>query len=168
MPAHASPADVAAAIFEALQRRDLDAVGELQHDEVEDDFIAIGVYRGRQAVRGFFEELFAAMPDGAPMPERILEDGEYATVQWRIEGTFSGSPFQGVRATGRHVEVRGVDVMHIVDGRLLDNVIYWDNLSFARQIGLLPGAGSAGDRALTTAFNLQTDLRSRLRRVLKG
>lgn len=166
MPSPGSPAEVAAAIFEALQRRDLDAVGALQHDGVVDDFIAVGVYRGRQAVRGFFEELFAAMPQGAPTPERILEDGEYATVQWRMEGTFSGDPFQGVRATGRHVDVRGVDVMHIVDGRLLDNTIYWDHLSFARQVGLLPGAGSRGDRALTAAFNIQTDLRSRLRHVL--
>lgn len=167
MQSPSSPADVAAAIFEALQRRDLDAVGRLQHEEVVDDFVAIGVYRGRQAVRAFFEELFSALPDGTPTPERILADGEYATVQWRIAGTFTGGPFQGVHATGRHLELRGVDVMHIVDGRLLDNTIYYDGLSFARQIGLLPSAGSRGDRALTAAFNAQTDLRSKIPPLLR-
>lgn len=162
MQSPSSPAEVAAAIFEALQRRDLDAVGRLQHDGVVDDFVAIGVYRGRQAVRVFFEELFSALPDGTPEPERILADGEFATVQWRIAGTFSGGPFQGVHATGRRLELRGVDVMHVIDGRLLDNTIYYDGLSFARQIGLLPSAGSRGDRALTAVFNAQTDLRSKL------
>jgi steroid delta-isomerase-like uncharacterized protein len=157
-----SPAEVAAGIFEALQRRDLDAVAALQHDDIVDDFVAVGVYRGKAAVRGFFEELFAAVPDLTLTPERILGAADHATVQWRITGTFSGGPFQGVHATGRRVELRGVDVMHLVDGLLVDNVIYYDGLSFARQIGMLPAAASRGDRAMTTAFNAATDLRSKL------
>ena len=157
-----SPADVAATIFDSLQRRDLDAVARLQHDDVEDDFVAIGVYRGKPAVRDFFEELFAAVPDLTFTPVRILADGEHATVQWRVTGTFSGGPFQGVHATGRRVELKGVDVMHIVDGLLVDNTIYYDGLSFARQIGMLPSSGSRGDRAMTTAFNAQTDVRRKL------
>jgi steroid delta-isomerase-like uncharacterized protein len=159
-----SAADVAASIFAALQRRDLDAVGALQHDDIVDDFVAVGVYRGKAEVRGFFEELFAAVPDVNLTPERILATSDHATVQWRISGTFSGSPFQGVHATGRRVELRGVDVMHVVDGLLVDNVIYYDGLSFARQIGMLPNAASRGDLAMTTAFNAVTDLRSKLPR----
>ena len=81
-----SPAEVAKAIFDSLQRRDLDAVAKLQHDDIEDDFVAVGVYRGKPAVRGFFEELFAAVPDFTLTPQRILSDGEHATVQWRITG----------------------------------------------------------------------------------
>jgi steroid delta-isomerase-like uncharacterized protein len=157
-----SPAEVAAGIFEALQRRDLDAVARLQHDGVEDDFVAVGVFRGKPAVRAFFEELFAAVPDLTFTVHRILADRDYATVQWRVTGTFSGGPFQGVHATGRRVELMGVDVMHILDGLLVDNTIYYDGLSFARQIGMLPGAGSRGDRAMVAAFNAQTDLRGKL------
>ena len=162
MPPTPSPADVAAGIFEALQQRDLDAVATLQHDDIVDDFVAVGVYRGKAGVRGFFEELFAAVPDLTLTPQRILDAGDHAIVQWRLTGTFSGGPFQGVRATGRRVELRGVDVMHIVDGLLVDNVIYYDGLSFARQIGMLPAAASRGDRAMTAAFNAATDLRSKL------
>ena len=99
-----SPAEVAADIFDALQRRDLDAVASLQHDDVEDDFVAVGVYRGKPAVRGFFEELFAAVPDFTLTAERILADGDHATVQWRITATFSGGPFLGVHATGRQID----------------------------------------------------------------
>jgi ketosteroid isomerase-like protein len=158
----ASVAEVAEAIFDSLQRRDLDAVARLQHNDIEDDLVAVGVYRGKPAVRGFFEELFAAVPHFTLTPERILADGEHATVQWRITGRFSGGPLQGVRATGRWVDLRGVDVMHVVDGLLVDNTIYFDMLSFARQIGMLPSAGSRGDRAMTAAFNAQTGLRGKL------
>lgn len=157
-----SPAQVAAGIFEALQRRDLDAVGLLQRQDVVDDFVAVGVFRGRPEVRGFFEELFEAVPDFTLTPERILADGPYATVQWLLTGTFTGGPFQGVHATGRPVELRGVDLMHVVDGLLVDNTIYYDGLSFVRQIGMLPAAGSRGDRAMTAVFNAQTDLRAKL------
>lgn len=162
MESPVSPADVAAGIFEAVQRRDLDAFARLQHDDVEDDFVAVGVYRGKAAVRMFFEELFAAVPDLHLTPDRILADGDHATVQWQITGTFSGGPFQGVRATGRRIELKGVDVMHIVDGLLVDNTIYYDGLSFARQIGMLPSAGSRGDRAMTAAFNATTAARGKL------
>ena len=162
MASPSSSADVATAIFEALQRRDLDAVRRLQHDETVSYFVELGVSRDGQGVRAFFEELFAAIPDGSPTPERILADGDYAVVQWRVAGTFSGGPFHGIHATGGRVELRGVDVMHIVDGRLLDNTIYTDGLSFVRQIGLLSPAGSRTDRVLTAAFNAKTDLRSKL------
>jgi predicted ester cyclase len=86
------------------------------HDDGEDDFVAVGVYRGKPAVRAFFEELFAAVPDLTFTVRRILADRDYATVQWRVTGRFSGGPFRGVHATGRRVELKGVDVMHIVDG----------------------------------------------------
>jgi len=157
-----SPAEVAAGIFESFQRRDLDAVARMQHDDIEEDFVAVGVYRGKPAVRAFFEELFAAVPDLIMTLDRILADGVHATVQWHITGTFSGGPFQGVHATGRRIELKGVDVMHIVDGLLVDNTIYYDGLSFARQSGMLPSAGSRGDRAMTAAFNAQTDIRGKL------
>jgi hypothetical protein len=102
MPSPSSPADVAARIFEALQRRE------------------------------------------------------------RLVGTFSGEPFQGVHATGRRLDLRGVDAMHIVDGLLVDNVICYDGMSFASQIGMVPSAGSMGYRALTAAFNAQTAVRNKL------
>ncbi len=157
-----SPAEVAAGIFDALQRRDLDAVAQLQHDDVVEDFVVLGVFRGKLAVRSYFEELFAAVPDLALTPDRIVADGDHAAVPWRFSGTFSGGSFQGIHATGRRVELRGVDVMHIVDGLLIENTIYYDGLSFARQIGMLPRAASRGDRAMTAAFNAATDLRSTL------
>jgi steroid delta-isomerase-like uncharacterized protein len=164
LQAPTSPSAVATAIFDAINRRDLDAMGALDHPDVVDDFVAIGVFRGVHGVRGFFDELLGAFPDIHLEIEHITEDDGHAVVQWRAVGTFTGTPFQGIHATGRSVELRGCDVMRVEDGRLRYNTIYYDGLGFARQVGMLPRQGTAADKAMTVAFNAGTDVRSRIRR----
>jgi hypothetical protein len=56
-----------------------------------------------------------------------------------------------------------MDLIHVEDGRIAGNNVYYDQLAFARQIGMLPPEGSFGDRFMTGAFNLVTKARSRLR-----
>lgn len=157
-----SPSSVANQIFDALKGQDLDAVMALEHPDVVDDFVVLGRLEGRQAVRDFFSGLFAAFPDFRIEMLDVVGDDTRAVVQWHAHGTFTGAPFQGIHATGRSVDLRGCDVMTFDEGRLRSNTIYYDGLTFARQIGLLPREGSAADRAITAAFNAGTDVRARL------
>ncbi|HWT80587.1 MAG TPA: hypothetical protein VN648_17520, partial [Candidatus Methylomirabilis sp.] len=60
------------------------------------------------------------------------------------------------------VEIRGIDVMEIDDGTVRHNTIYYDGAAFARQVGLLPKAGTTMDRAMLSVFNAATRLRKRL------
>jgi steroid delta-isomerase-like uncharacterized protein len=158
-----SPAEAARSLFECLARRDLDGVGELQHDDVVDDFVAVGILRGKADVRRFFEELFAAFPDLRLETRRITAAGDVAVVEWETHGTFTGTPFQGVEATGKPVQLRGVDCMRFEDGKLRENVIYYDGAGFARDIGLLPAMGTIAEKGVTAAFNAFT----RARRILQ-
>ena len=75
-----------------------------------------------------------------------------------MRGTFNGAPFQGIRASGRRVEIQGVDVIEVRDGLQFRNSIYYDGASFARQVGMLPPLGSRADRALLALFNARTRL----------
>lgn len=159
-----SPTHLAREMFSLLARHDLDALQSYHHPDVVQDFVPIGTYRGRAALRGFFTELLAAFPDFAMEVLDMTEDGDRVAAQWRISGTFTGTAFQGIHATGKHAELRGCDVMRFEDGMLRENVVYYDGLAFARQIGLLPREGSAADKAMTAAFNAGTDMRSRLHR----
>ena len=160
----ATPREVAIAIFDALNRHDLDTVMALDHTDVVDDFVAVGVFDGALAVRAFFTEIFAAMPDFALEVLGLVCDDEHAVVQWRATGTFTGTPFRGIHATGRNIELRGVDVMRFEQGKLKHNTIYYDGLAFARHIGMLPREGSLPDKAMTAAFNARTDVIGKLRR----
>lgn len=157
------PAQLAHGLFEALNRRDVDALRVLDAPDVVDDFVAIGVFTGVEAVVGFFQELFAAMPDFHIEVVDVTAEGDTAVVQWRASGTFTGGPFQGIHATHRPVALRGVDVMRFEAGLLKHNTIYYDGLAFARQVGLLPADQSRPDRVLQAAFNARTDALARVR-----
>lgn len=159
----ASSTELARVIFEGLARHDVGIIDRVDHPDVVDDFIAIGVMRGVGEVRALFEEIFAAMPDFDIRVDNIVGDGEHAVVQWTATGTFTGTPFQGIHATGRRVSLRGCDVMRFEGGLLRHNTIHYDGLAFARDIGLLPRKGSTADRAMTAAFNMSSDLRARVR-----
>ncbi|ARG62542.1 hypothetical protein B1T45_15865, partial [Mycobacterium kansasii] len=77
----------------------------------------------------------------------------------------TGSPFQGIEATGRRVEIRGCDVIQLAsDGRVASNTVYYDGAGFARQIGMLPTMGTRADRLVTRGFNAITRLRRRIGR----
>ena len=157
-----TPADVARAIFDALGKKQLDdAMAYVAEDSV-DDFVAIGRFEGKPAIRQFFEELLTAFPTFEVAVERIVGDDTTAVTQWKASGDFTGEPFQGVEPTGRYVEIRGIDVMEIGDGMVRHNTIYYDGAAFARQVGLLPKAGTTMDRAMLGAFNAATRLRKRL------
>ena len=163
-----TPVEVASQILDAVRRHDLDTMRSLSHPDVVDDFVAVGEFRGVTAAHGFFAEVFGAFPDFDLEVVNLVGDAEQAVAQWHATGTFTGSPFQGVHATGRPVELRGCDVMRVEDGKLKQNTIYYDGLGFARQIGLLPKRGSAGDKAMTAAFNAGVDVWARVRQPAKA
>jgi len=102
-------------------------------------------------------EVGAALEREGPI---VVAADDVATVEWTMRGTFSGGSFQGIRATGKPIEIEGVDVVEVREGLQYRNSIYYDGASFARQIGMLPPLGSLGDRTLLALFNA----RSRIRR----
>lgn len=121
----------------------------------------------REEVVTWFQGLFDAVPDLHMEVEDVAIAGdpgrERVTVRWRMTGTFSGAPYLGIEPTGRSIDLRGMDLIDIEDGRVAGNNIYYDQLAFARQIGMLPAGGSLGDRLMTRAFNLVTKGRAKVR-----
>lgn len=155
-------------IFRRLfDERDLSDPGAYWTDDSVDHFLAAGEpVRGAAALAEWFGALFAAVPDWTLVIDNVVDDGaDQVVVQWTGAGTFTGTPFLGLEATGKRVEIRGCDVIRFDgDGRILTNTIYYDGAAFARQIGMLPAAGSRADRLVTEAFNAVTRLRRKLRR----
>ncbi len=149
--------------FGAVARRDPDAAASHWHAQGVDDLVPLGPLRGPGAVRSFFSELFAAVPDLEFVVTQMVIDAQGATVQWRMRGTFDGGAFQGIEPTGRAIDLRGCDCVEVDDdGLITGNVAYYDGAAFARQVGMLPAQDSGADRAMRTGFNTVTRLRSAL------
>src|SRR4051795_5885697 len=147
------------AYYEAMDNRDVDAMLALWAEDGVEDIVPIGVVRGRDELRAFLSELFAAMPDARTTITRVIAGEQDCAVEWRLEGTFTGSPFMGLEPTGSRVELREVSVVELKDGEITGITAYFDGASYARQIRLLPPDGSGVDRAMKGAFNTVTKVR---------
>jgi steroid delta-isomerase-like uncharacterized protein len=154
--------------FDAFARRDAHGIGEHYREDCVVDIVPIGVYRGRQAIVGFFQEVFAAVPDLETTVTRLVAGETQAAVEWRMQGHFTGAPFQGIDPTGKHVELRGLDLLEIEDGETVSNTAYYDGAAFARQVGMLPPEGSGAERTMKTAFNAVTKVRKTLAERTSG
>jgi steroid delta-isomerase-like uncharacterized protein len=121
--------------------------------------------RGPADVRAFTSAMWRAMPDmrfSEPHGFAGDPDGDYAAVEWRMTATFSG-PLDppGFAPTGNRVEVDGVDVFEMRDGRIARLVTQYDAMGVARQTGVLPPRGSRAERAAARLQRATARLRRR-------
>lgn len=148
--------------FETLNTHTVEPLREFWTDETVERF-PDATYVGSAQIAAFFESLFAAVPDLRIEPLTIAEDGEHVFVQWRLTGHHTGTPFQGIEATGKRLEIDGIDHFVIRDRKVASNFVVFDQMQFARAIGLMPPDGSAADKGLKKAFNAKTKLLRRRR-----
>src|SRR5579862_5908430 len=158
-----SVTEVAQRYFAALAARDIEAAAACWAPGGVDRFVGQQELVAPEGVRAYFSELFAAFPDMTLEVIDLTPDGDRVAVRWRARGTFAGpARFQGYEPTGAAVEVEGCDVL-TVDGRqVVHNDAYLDSGALARQLGLLPGAGSPAQARLTRLANLRTRVLTRL------
>jgi steroid delta-isomerase-like uncharacterized protein len=160
---------VVASYFEALNRRDAAAAAEYLDPDVVEEITGVGILRGPDEVRRFFEGMFKAAPDMEVLIDRTVSEGDTDVVQWRMNGTFTGGPlFNGVQATGGRLQLRGCDVIDVRDGKIVRNTAYQDGIELARTLGMMPPQDSPAEKAMIAAFNGATKLRTIVRDKLSG
>lgn len=150
--------------FERLNERDLDSLRQLWNAETVERF-PDGTYRGSDEIAAYFEAAMAAMPDWHMEVVKIAEQGDDVFVHWKLTGTHSDGPFQGIAPSGKKIALDGMDHFVLRDGLVASNFVVFDQMQFARAIGMLPPDGSRADRALKNAFNARARLVARLRRI---
>jgi predicted ester cyclase len=79
----------------------------------------------------------AAFPDLEFTVERELAEGDFVTVVWRGRGTNTGTG-NGLIATGKKAEGRGISIFRVVDGRIEEEWTETNQLLILRQLGLFP------------------------------
>lgn len=159
-------ASVARAYFEAVGRRDLDAMTAFYKPGGTGEIYGLVELEVPHSYRAWFGNLFQAFPDFKLEIIEVVPAGEKAAVRWRATGVFNGTArFEGLDPNGARVEVQGCDVLTVRDGLIERNDAYMNGAEMARQLGALPPAGSAPERVLTGALNLKTRLARALREL---
>jgi steroid delta-isomerase-like uncharacterized protein len=165
MPAKkASAKQVATAYFDAIAKRDLDAMVACWEPGSIDHLYGMADLRVPEDLRRWFGNLFAAIPDFSMSVTDMVAYGDKAAVRWGATGRFTGpARFEGLSPTGASVAMEGLDLLTIRDGKIHENFAYTNATELARQLGAMPPAGSAGERAMLGAVNARTAVASLIR-----
>ena len=155
--AETDPASVGRAYFEAVGRRDLEAMTAFYEPGGVGEIHGLVSLVVPDELPGLVRRPLPRLPrfqDGDPRRRRQRrEDGR----RWRATGTFDGSAdFEGLAPNGAGVNLQGCDVLTIRDGRIQHNDAYMNGAEMMRQLGALPPVGSAPEKAMTAALNAKT------------
>lgn len=94
-----------------------------------------------EGFRAFVEGYRTAFPDLEMTVEDCFASDDRVCLRWSATGTHDG-PLGDVEATGESVEVTGIVVHHIQDGKYAESWGEFDALGMLQQLGIVPEMGS--------------------------
>ena len=141
--------------FDALSRRDVETMAELWAPDGQEHIASQVDTVGPHGVREYFTELFTAFPDFALAVQTTVAQDDKVAVHWKATATMTG-PLWGLEPTGAHVDIEGIDLLRVADEKIVRNDAVPDGMALARQIGLVPEAGSTLEQRMFAAFNVRT------------
>jgi glyoxylase-like metal-dependent hydrolase (beta-lactamase superfamily II)/predicted ester cyclase len=148
--------------FDAIGAHDLDTAQGLWDPAGSGRFVGSIDLPDLAAWRRYFTELYAAFPDFRLEVLDVTDADGRAAARWRGRGTFAGpGRYQGLTPNGSIVEVEGCDVVTVAGDRIVHIDAYVDFSAVARQIRVLPQAGSRAEARLTALTNLRTKAANR-------
>jgi hydroxyacylglutathione hydrolase len=153
----ATTSEIAKRYFAALSAHDLEAAVACWRPGSIDRFVGGEEVIAPHGIRDYFSMLFAAFPDFEFEVLDVTTGRNRTAVRWRARATFAGpGTFQGFVPNNARMELEGCDVVTVEDDLIVHNDAYLDSGDVARQLGLLPPAGSPAEARLTKVANART------------
>lgn len=111
-----------------------------------------GIEMFKNAVRANY----AGMPDTKITVHNISVEGDYMYAHYNMKGTHTGDGWPGMPATGKSIDMDGVDILKFRDGKVSDHWGYADQMAMMIQLGMMPDPSAAPADSAATADNTQT------------
>ena len=87
----------------------------------------------KQAVKPVVQMFQQAFPDLKHSVHETIASDDSVAVRWTVRGTHRGE-FQGIPASGKSIDVSGITMHHIRDGRISKTWLAFDTMTLVRQI----------------------------------
>ena len=102
------------------------------------DHAAAGRDQGRGGFKAGITQLYAAFPDFYAQTEDLLIDEKRGTVvvRWAATGTHQGL-FITTPPTNKQITFRGIEIIRIEDGLIVERWGEWNGIELLEQIGAL-------------------------------
>lgn len=124
---------------EVWGRGDLQAAEELLAEDFIEHNPVPGQGPGREGHKQVLKVWRAAFPDLTITVDDLLGDGDQVVLRWTAHATHRGE-LMGIPATGRPVTLTGIDILRIVDGRIVERWGEFNSAEMLQQLGALPAA----------------------------
>ena len=120
----------------AINQKDIDAMDELVAEDFVEHVPFPGQGPGRAGLKDVISSLVSAFPDLHWTVEEQIGEAEKVVSRFRMTGTHQGV-FLGIAATGKPVDVWGVVIDVVRDGRFAESRIIMDTLDLMQQLGVI-------------------------------
>ncbi len=106
------------------------------------DHNAEGAGRGPGVLRAHIEAVRRTFPDFRLRIEDVVAEGDRVATRVTAQGTHQGR-WMSIEPTGALVELKGINIDRVVDGKLVEHWGEADTIGMLRQMGRDPFAGSS-------------------------
>ena len=124
-------------------RGDEAALEELLDPNFVDHDALPGQSPDREGHRQILAAFHSAFPDLNVTTEDIVAEGDKVVSRWTARGTHRGE-LMGIAPTGNGVTIKGIDVLRIAEGRIVERWAQFNDLEVMQQLGAVPVPGQEG------------------------
>jgi steroid delta-isomerase-like uncharacterized protein len=128
---------------EVWGRGDVRAADEVLAEDFIEHNPVPGQGPGREGHKQVLKVWRAAFPDLRISVDDLLADGDRVGLRWTAHATHRGE-LMGTPATGRRVTLTGIEILRIVDGRIVERWSEFNNTEMLQQLGALPATQASG------------------------
>jgi steroid delta-isomerase-like uncharacterized protein len=101
-----------------------------------------GIFEGVDAIRGRLARDLDAFADAKYVVDSFFAEGDKFADEWTFTGTNTG-PLRlpdgtEIPATGRPVEIKGMEYVEVRHGKIIVDNLYYDFMAAVIQLGLVP------------------------------
>ena len=129
----------------ALAQRSWEIVSQRNPDLLEEVYATNLVWhepdkdvQGLEEGKQYLSTYLSAFPDLNTTVEDVIAEGDKAVTRWTIRGTHEGDIEEFGPPTGKQIEIKGITIHLIEDGKIVEEWERYDNLSIMQQLGLAP------------------------------
>lgn len=120
---------------EAYNTNNLDTLGELLAPHWKTNAWPEGAPQSLEMAKEVYQGILQSFPDIQFHTQQVVAEGEWVVQRHLVRGTFKGE-MAGIPPTGKTVEVGGVSMFRIVDGKIVEHWGYSDDVGFWHQCGV--------------------------------
>lgn len=123
---------------ELFNAQNLDIADEITaQDSVNHDPLLADLPSGPEGAKYVVNLYHGAFPDAQITVEDEIAEGDKVVTRWTGRGTHQGE-FMGVSPSGNRVEVAGITINRVSEGKIAETWTIYDAMGMMQQIGAMP------------------------------